>query len=230
MTEADQKLVAWINAKTTPEAYMKRFERVIAWAVANHLPADKTELGDVMYALADYEAAQTSATTASATGYFQAFFAASYMCHVYEPEHEGTLHEAYRRNSWRLPASGMLYRIYNFFHNSRNRTNNTNPSSTYATENPEGTRLTWVTENAPNNPGREAYLPIFANILYRLEQKARSGLFTMPVSSGTPYWSSTENNATYAWGCRFSDGYLSNNGYKPYGYTVRPVAFITFAV
>ena len=230
MTEADQKLVAWINAKTTPEAYMKRFERVIAWAVANHLPADKTELGDVMYALADYEAAQTSATTASATGYFQAFFAASYMCHVYEPEHEGTLHEAYRRNSWRLPASGMLYRIYNFFHNSRNRTNNTNPSSTYATENPEGTRLTWVTENAPNNPGREAYLPIFANILYRLEQKARSGLFTMPVSSGTPYWSSTEINAYGAWYCRFSDGYLYSYYNKYYGYTVRPVAFITFAV
>ena len=44
-----------------------------------------------------------------------------------------------------------------------------------------------------------------------------------------PYWSSTENNANNAWNCRFSDGNLSY-GNKFYGYTVRPVAFITFAV
>jgi hypothetical protein len=88
-----------------------------------------------------------------------------------------------------------------------------------------------VTENAPNNPGREAYLPIFANVLYRLERKSRGGLFTMPVSSGTPYWSSTESNAGGAWYCRFSDGYLGNGGTGKYnGCTVRPVAFYTFAV
>jgi hypothetical protein len=86
-----------------------------------------------------------------------------------------------------------------------------------------------VAENAPNNPGREAYLPIFANILYRLEQKARGGLFTMPVSSGTPFWSSTEVIAGYAWSCRFSDGNLFIIN-KTNGYTVRPVAFFTFAV
>jgi hypothetical protein len=54
-------------------------------------------------------------------------------------------------------------------------------------------------------------------------------MFDVPISTTTPFWSSSESNSGSAWPCRFSDGYLLY-GNKTGGYMVRPVAFYTFAV
>ena len=76
---------------------------------------------------------------------------------------------------------------------------------------------------------RELYNPLNGRLTTMNTHISRSYEDAKPQEV-CPYWSSTEGIATYAWVCRFSDGNLYGSSYKINGCTVRPVAFITFAV
>ena len=117
---------------------------------------------------------------------------------------ESEIHPSYARGKWRLPASGLLARIFNFMANSRSGYNTEGaPNANYANE----------------DVALEAQLPLFANCIAR----GRS----VPISSSSYHWSSTEyprNNARLVY---FANG-NAYNSYKYYGLVVRPVAAFRF--
>lgn len=143
--------------------------------------------------------------------YRELLFMAVRRCHVWSPAdiaganiEESELHEAYRRGKWMLPSSGLLARIFNFLGNSRSGYNtNAAPSSTYANE----------------NVAKEAQLPLFANAIARGR--------TVPISSGSSHWSSTEYFRSYARVVYFGNG-GAGYYYKYYGVVVRAVTAFNF--
>ena len=117
---------------------------------------------------------------------------------------ESEIHPSYARGKWRLPASGLLARIFNFMANSRSGYNTEGaPNANYANE----------------DVALEAQLPLFANCIAR----GRS----VPISSSSNHWSSTEYNRSHARYVNFANGYAHGNG-KYSGNVVRPVAAFRF--
>ena len=97
-----------------------------------------------------------------------------------------------------------MARIFNFMANSRAGYNtNGAPSATYANE----------------DVALEAQLPLFANAIAR----GRS----IPISSGSSHWSSTESHRNLARLVNFNNGYTTLN-HKCYGNVVRPVTAFKF--
>jgi hypothetical protein len=97
-----------------------------------------------------------------------------------------------------------MARIFNFMANSRAGYNtNGAPSATYANE----------------DVALEAQLPLFANAIAR----GRS----IPISSGSTHWSSTESNRNLARYVYFYTGNTNGNG-KYSGIVVRPVTAFKF--
>ena len=165
-----------------------------------------------MYALAEImvqKAVDAGASTPSR--YRELLFPAVRRCNVWSPADingqlidENKLHDSYKRGNWRLPSSGLLARIFNFMANSRAGYNtNGAPNVEYANE----------------NVALEAQLPLFANAIAR----GRS----VPISSGSYHWSSTENYRNYARLVYFINGYTYY--YVKYGsLVVRPVTAFKF--
>ncbi|MBR6129000.1 MAG: hypothetical protein IKQ07_05135, partial [Bacteroidaceae bacterium] len=143
--------------------------------------------------------------------YRQLLFMAARRCNVWCPAdisgslvEESKLHDSYKRGNWRLPASGLLARIFNFLGNSRATYASTgSPSEDYADENVE----------------LEAQLPLFANAIARGR--------AIPVSAGSTHWSSTESGRNTARYVYFSIGY-ANYGSKYNTYVIRPVTAFRF--
>ena len=143
--------------------------------------------------------------------YRQLLFMAVRRCNVWCPADisgsmidEDKLHESYKRGKWMLPSSGLLARIFNFMANSRAAYNTSSaPSATYANE----------------NVALEAQLPLFANAIAR----GRS----IPISSGSNHWSSTEYTRYHARYVYFSNGSAYYGG-KYSSHVVRPVAAFRF--
>ena len=143
--------------------------------------------------------------------YRQLLFMASRRCNVWCPADisgslidEDKLHENYKRGKWMLPSSGLLARIFNFMANSRTAYNTSSaPSATYANE----------------NVALEAQLPLFANAIARGR--------TIPISSGSYHWSSTEGHRSNARNVYFGNGGASY-GSKYISNVVRPVAAFRF--
>ena len=189
---------------------------LMAWAkglAANGtLPANRTELGNMMSAFLALE----GALGASNTGRFrQAFFPAAYECHLYEPTvNTGeTLDNQYAKTKWVLPACGMLNLIYLMFHASRNKTNNALPSPAYANE---------------DNTVTDANYPLQANIMARYDAIGQNPQ-TLNMGSNSYYWSCSEINAIYAWYVSFSSGYVHYDGYKSYSYVCSAVTAFYYA-
>ena len=165
-----------------------------------------------MYQLA--ELIVQKASDAGATNparYRELLYPAARRCNVWCPADitgalidETKLHDSYKRGKWMLPSSGLLARIFNFMANSRADYNTSSaPSETYANE----------------EVALEAQLPLFANAIAR----GRS----VPISSGSSHWSSTESYRPYARFVGFSYGGAPGSS-KYYSLVVRPVTAFKF--
>jgi len=176
-------------------------------------PTTPAELANAMQALV---AAMTAQGVTSPARYRQLYYPAAFACHVYQPSVDGQLNEQYARTKWMLPSEGLLCRIYAFFYNSCGRV-------TYA----NGGRC--VASNANENPDSEALLPLFANLLKRIDD---AGVTTTPftIPSNSNYWSVTEYSSINAWGVSFNDGGVSTYSIsgKSNCNVVRPVAAFTY--
>ena len=143
--------------------------------------------------------------------YRQLLFMAVRRCNVWCPADisvsmidESKLHESYKRGKWMLPSSGLLARIFNFMANSRADYNTSSaPSADYADE----------------SVSYESQLPLFANAIARGR--------TIPISSGSIHWSSTEINRYGARSVYFGSG-NTGNLYKYSSSVVRPVTAFRF--
>ncbi len=198
-------------AESASSAQMELMQRVKALAEAHQLPRTNVELGDMMEAL---QVKMGLDGAASPARYRQLFFPAAYCAHLYEPTvADGeTLHEAYRRTKWVLPASGMIYLIWQMYHASRNKVNNGTVSQAYANE---------------DNTVADANYPLFANLVKRLIDAGMSTSDLAMLGNGS-WWACCENTATYAWSLFASNGYLGNSGGKYYQLDCRAVAAFTY--
>ena len=155
------------------------------------------------------KATDAGATTPSR--YRELLYPAARRCNVWCPADisgalidETKLHDSYKRGKWMLPSSGLLARIFNFMANSRAAYNTSSaPSADYANE----------------DVALEAQLPLFANAIAR----GRS----VPISSGSYHWSSTEYYRTNARYVNFYSGYTDHTG-KYNSNVVRPVTAFKF--
>ncbi|MBR6141509.1 MAG: hypothetical protein IKQ37_07090, partial [Bacteroidaceae bacterium] len=180
-------------------------------------PAGCTSEGIPTTTQALYDLAELIVQKASDAGatkpsrYRQLLFMAARKCNVWCPAdisgslvEESKLHDSYKRGNWRLPASGLLARIFNFLGNSRATYASTgSPSEDYADENVE----------------LEAQLPLFANAIARGR--------AIPVSAGSTHWSSTEYGRTGARYVSFSNGNAHSYN-KSLTYVIRPVTAFRF--
>ena len=173
-----------------------------------------------LYQLAEIIVAKARDAGASSPAlYRQLLFMAARRCNVWCPSdisgaeiEEAKLHPSYARGNWRLPSSALLARIFNFLDNSRSGYNtNAAPAIAYAEQSEGG--------QAPN-VSLEAQKPLFANAIAR----GRS----IPISSDSSHWSSTENNRSGARFVNFTNGIAYNGLYKYYGYVIRAVTAFTF--
>jgi hypothetical protein len=150
--------------------------------------------------------------------YRELLFPAVRRCHVWCPAdisgqniEESKLHDSYKRGNWMLPSSGHMAKIFNFMANSRSGYNtNAAPAQQYA-EQSEGGQASDV--------ALEAQKPLFANAIAR----GRS----IPISSGSNHWCSTEGTRNVARHVYFADGLAGSTG-KYGGNVVRAVAAFTF--
>lgn len=174
---------------------------------------------NALYQLAELIVARAQEKGATSPAFYrQLLFMAARRCNVWCPAdisgaeiEEAKLHPSYARGNWRLPSSALLARIFNFLGNSRSGYNtNAAPAIAYA-EQSEGGQAA--------NVSLEAQKPLFANAIAR----GRS----IPISSGSYHWSSTEISRYGARFVSFSSGYAYTNG-KYYGYVVRAVTAFTF--
>ena len=148
--------------------------------------------------------------------YYQFFYPAAYSCRLYEPpvnsENGESLNEQNKKGKWFLPAQGDLVRMYNFYHNTCGRSTSTRSVSvSYANENPEN----------------EALLPLFSNLLARVQKiQGASNAFIMPTVAS--HWSSSEYHAGTSWSVGFQSG--SAGGTKSYSFTCRPFSAFIFKI
>ena len=142
--------------------------------------------------------------------FMQFYYPAAYACRLYEPEGEN-IDPQYAKGNWDLPSSGLLVRVYNFYHNSRARNTSKSVSSDYANELPETIART----------------PLYANLMKRAED-AGYGSSSISVRAATDYWSCTEYNSNYAWNLLFGSGFLNGGTFKYGAYRVRAVAAYHF--
>lgn len=198
-------------AESASSAQMELMQRVKALAEAHQLPRTNVELGDMMEAL---QVKMGLDGAASPARYRQLFFPAAYCAHLYEPTvADGeTLHEAYRRTKWVLPASGMIYLIWQMYHASRNKVNNGTVSQAYANE---------------DNTVANADYPLFANLVKRLIDAGMSTSDLAMLGNGN-WWTCCEGGATGAWYLLASGGGLGSGNGK-YGQSdCRAVAAFTY--
>ena len=161
--------------------------------------------------------ASDSGATAPAR-YRELLFMAARRCNVWCPAddaaqtiEESKLHDSYKRGNWMLPSAGYMARIFNFMANSRAGYNTDGaPQQQYA-EQSEGGQASDV--------ALEAQKPLFANAIAR----GRS----IPISSGSAHWCSTEYGRYFARTVNFSNG-AAGSTFKSLGFVVRPVAVFTF--
>lgn len=173
-----------------------------------------------LYQLAEIIVERAQAAGASSPAFYrQLLFMAARRCNVWCPAdisgaeiEEAKLHPSYARGNWRLPSSALLARIFNFLGNSRSDYNtNAAPALQYAEQSEGG--------QAPN-VSLEAQKPLFANAIAR----GRS----IPISSGSYHWSSTEFNRNGARLVNFHNGNATGNHTKYLGLVVRAVTAFTF--
>lgn len=222
------------NFQTEEEnAVLMSYANTVLKAVLQYLNINQSELPEecdmygipqTMKAMSDLaEIIVTKAASATKPAlYRQLLFPAVRMCNVWSPADnpllnitEEELHDAYKRGNWRLPASGLLARIFNFLGNSR---------TNYASGAP-------VASKADESITQEAMKPIFANAMargraipWRLIPKNASASDTY----GSSHWCSSEYNSNYARGVGFGSGVAFTYIGKYFQYVVRPVVAFTF--
>lgn len=224
---------AWLKNFVTDEenAVLMSYANTILKAVIDALAISQEELpegctseGIPTTTTALYNLAELIVSKAQEAGadrpanYRQLLFMGVRRCNVWCPADiagsnivEAKLHPNYARGNWKLPNSALLARIFNFLGNSRAGYNtNGAPNIAYAEQSEGG--------QAPN-VALEAQKPIFANAIAR----GRS----VPVSSGSYHWSSSEGNRTGGRGQNFSNGPAYSNG-KTNGFVIRAVTAFTF--
>ena len=182
-------------------------------------PRTPTELANAMRKLELKH--HVSATEAR---YYQFFYPAAYACHVYTPigVDDSMLDEQYKQGHWMLPSEGLLARIFNFKYNSMGRPKTTAGSAVSGSIS---------TSYANENPSKESLLPLFANLMKRINDTPSvidRPSFDYPGTSH--YWSSTEYNPNIAWGVIFGSGYVTYNGKYSTTYVARGVAAYHFSL
>ena len=176
------------------------------------IPTTMTELGDALQEIVNLNSDATNKNR-----YYQFFYPAAYSCRLYEPpvnsENGESLNEQYKKGKWFLPAQGDLTRMYNFYHNSCGRNTSTRTvSATYANENPEN----------------EALLPLFSNLLARVQKvQGASNAFIMPTAA--VHWSSSEYFANGSWYVYFQSGTAYYTG-KCNSLSCRPFSAFIFKI
>ena len=172
----------------------------------DYFPHNIQELGDLLVAL---KAANANANLSLLA------YPAAYGCGLYEPS-ASDLHEQYKAGNWYLPSEGELVRLYIFYRNSR-------------AASPADTGTPTSAFNDLDSPrAQEALRPWYANFMKKADEKGITVPISLP-STQANHWSSTENNASYAWNVRFSDGTVYNLNYTKYNsLVVRPVAAFNF--
>ena len=182
-------------------------------AVQLELPRSTTELGDMMLAL-NYLENAFGATNPQR--FYMLFYPAGYACQLYVPETKDgeTLNVQYGRGHWLLPACGMLYKIYQFYHASRNKVNNSTPNKAYANE---------------DQSLADANYPLMANILNRLNEAGVNTTY-YPMWNNSYFWSCSEYNAAYAWPVGFQNGTVNYPDNKCNSSVVWAVSAFTYAL
>lgn len=194
------------NSEQNTATIKAHADAIILGYLNKAIPTTLAELGDLMQEL---RAAHDGSTI-----YDEFVYPAAYACALYDPEvSKGERDAQYAKGRWALPAAGILARIYNFYHNSRGRVSGGTISVNYADE----------------TIATEANIPLFANTMKRIADKAAGGVSPFTYPGNANHWSSTEYSGYYAWLFFFSSGNFGN-GNKGNGFTVRPVAAFTFTV
>ena len=165
----------WTALTTAKLSLMRQVQQ---WANESKLPASSNELGDMMLALNYLE---TAFGTTTPVRFYQLFYPAAYACQVYVPTVKDgeTLDAQYARGSWLLPAAGMLYKTYLYYHASRGKETSGTVSADYANE---------------DETLADADYPLMANMLKRLtDAGANTANYPMPHSDAWPSSSEAAN-------------------------------------
>ena len=202
------------NGRKNTEEIVSYADKVFEWvktqpgvASVSHVPQTLAELASYMRKTLFTELAPAGNTQ---TKYYQFAYPAAYACHLYEPSHRtgAAIDAQYAKGKWYLPALGELLRLFHHFNISRS-----NPRTSIATGDntavPDKAYANY--DETEGKAGIDAWNPVFARALKRLNDGgAAPSVFVNLTASG--HRSSTELNATNAWGVNFSAGNLWYNG------------------
>lgn len=215
----DATTIATYEASISPSEQQAMY-RAKSLAGQRKLPSTPEELGDMMQALRVKMRVDANSNS-NTEKYYALFYPAFYNAYLFEPDvKDGEfLHNAYRRKSWYVPATGQMYKIAIMNYKSKNKTANNIASSEYANE---------------DNSVEDSEYPIVSNILKRLEDAGESNLlfekFGNTSNGDGEVWSCAEWDASHARNVGMynaSVGTYGRGSDKVYTYHVRPITRLT---